>query len=200
MTARVTIAASVRALQLCVAKRTRNALQLFRCNKKQCRNPPTLCARKNPLVRSPRCVRASRRRLIHDAKDEQPHPGEGQHDHSSPSCISDSLRNRRARKLAGRGRRTAQRVRAHRPARPGHHSGRLHRKTLSQQIGPGQGDINTPGSSAYLIKRDPARAIRRGRQLFQRKFSLFEGFGAARERERQRRHHRGAPARRRSLG
>ena len=50
-------------------------------------------------------------------------------------------------------------------------------RTLSQQIGPGQGDIMTPGSSAYLIKRDPARAIRRGRQLFQRKFSLFEGLG-----------------------
>ena len=50
-------------------------------------------------------------------------------------------------------------------------------RTLAQQIGPGQGDIMTPGSSAYLIKRDPARAIRRGRQLFQRKFSLFEGLG-----------------------
>ena len=50
-------------------------------------------------------------------------------------------------------------------------------RTLSQQIGPGQGDIMMPGSSAYLIKRDPARAIRRGRQLFQRKFSLFEGLG-----------------------
>ncbi len=50
-------------------------------------------------------------------------------------------------------------------------------RTLSQQIGPGQGDIMMPGSSAYLIKRDPARAIRRGRQLFQRKFSLYEGLG-----------------------
>jgi hypothetical protein len=50
-------------------------------------------------------------------------------------------------------------------------------KSLSQQIGPGQGDINTPGSSSYLVTRDPARAIRRGRQLFQRKFSLFEGLG-----------------------
>ena len=45
------------------------------------------------------------------------------------------------------------------------------------QIGPGQGDASTPGSSVYLIKRDPARAIRRGRQLFQRKFSLYEGLG-----------------------
>jgi hypothetical protein len=50
-------------------------------------------------------------------------------------------------------------------------------KSLAMQIGPGQGDINTPGSSAYLIARDPARAIRRGRQLFQRKFSLYEGLG-----------------------
>ncbi|RPI60772.1 MAG: hypothetical protein EHM50_06800, partial [Lysobacterales bacterium] len=50
-------------------------------------------------------------------------------------------------------------------------------KSLAQQIGPGQGDINMPASSAYLIKRDPARAIRRGRQLFQRKFSLYEGLG-----------------------
>lgn len=50
-------------------------------------------------------------------------------------------------------------------------------KSLAMQIGPGQGDIDTPGSSAYLITRDPARAIRRGRQLFQRKWSLFEGLG-----------------------
>ncbi len=50
-------------------------------------------------------------------------------------------------------------------------------KSLKDQIGYGQGDVNTPGTSSYLIKRDPARAIRRGRQLFQRKFSLFEGLG-----------------------
>ena len=50
-------------------------------------------------------------------------------------------------------------------------------KSLAMQIGPGQGDSNTPGSSAYLITRDPARAIRRGRQLFQRKFSIYEGLG-----------------------
>ena len=52
-------------------------------------------------------------------------------------------------------------------------------KSLKDQIGYGQGDINTPGTSSYLVKRDPARAIRRGRQLFQRKFSLFEGLGRA---------------------
>lgn len=50
-------------------------------------------------------------------------------------------------------------------------------KPLRAQIGAGQGDAATIGSSTYLIKRDPARAIRRGRQLFQRKFSIAEGVG-----------------------
>lgn len=50
-------------------------------------------------------------------------------------------------------------------------------RTLQDQIGPGQGDLTTFGSSIYLIKRDPARAIRRGRQLFQRKFTAAEGQG-----------------------
>lgn len=50
-------------------------------------------------------------------------------------------------------------------------------KSLAEQVGTGQGDINTPGSSSYLVRRDPARAIRRGRQVFQRKFSLYEGLG-----------------------
>ncbi len=50
-------------------------------------------------------------------------------------------------------------------------------KSLADQIGTGRGDLNTPGSSIYLIKRDPARSIRRGRQLFQRKFSTAEGQG-----------------------
>lgn len=50
-------------------------------------------------------------------------------------------------------------------------------KNLQQQIGQGQGDINTYDSSIYLIKRDPARSIRRGRQLFQRKFTASEGRG-----------------------
>ncbi len=35
----------------------------------------------------------------------------------------------------------------------------------------------TPGSSIYLIRRDPARSIRRGRQLFQRKFTRSQGLG-----------------------
>ena len=50
-------------------------------------------------------------------------------------------------------------------------------KSLEQQIGDGVGDWTTPGSSSYIIARDPARAIRRGRQLFQRKFTLAQGFG-----------------------
>jgi hypothetical protein len=50
-------------------------------------------------------------------------------------------------------------------------------KTLERQIGTGHGDEHQPGSAVYLIKRDPARSIRRGRQLFQRKFSLAEGLG-----------------------
>jgi len=50
-------------------------------------------------------------------------------------------------------------------------------KSLEQQIGTGQGDLITPGSSSYIIARDPARAIRRGRQLFQRKFTFNQGAG-----------------------
>jgi len=50
-------------------------------------------------------------------------------------------------------------------------------KSLKEQIGAGSGDEFTPGSSIYLIKRDPARSIRRGRQLFQRKFTEAQGQG-----------------------
>lgn len=49
--------------------------------------------------------------------------------------------------------------------------------SLEQQIGAGQGDVDTPDSSLFIIARDPARAIRRGRQLFQRKFTLAQGLG-----------------------
>ncbi|HTE06941.1 MAG TPA: thiol oxidoreductase-like protein, partial [Planctomycetota bacterium] len=51
------------------------------------------------------------------------------------------------------------------------------RKSLEQEIGAGRGDIFTPGSSAYMIARDPFRAVARGRQLFQRKFTLAQGSG-----------------------
>jgi hypothetical protein len=50
-------------------------------------------------------------------------------------------------------------------------------KSLAEQIGTGRGDWFTPGSSAYIIARDPFRAIRRGRQLFQRKFTRAQGQG-----------------------
>ena len=50
-------------------------------------------------------------------------------------------------------------------------------KSLAQQIGAGRGNVNTVDSSIYIIKRDPARSVRRGRQLFQRKFSVFQGLG-----------------------
>jgi hypothetical protein len=50
-------------------------------------------------------------------------------------------------------------------------------KSLEQQIGAGRGDLNTPSSSRYLIARDPFRSIRRGRQIFQRKFTLAQGSG-----------------------
>jgi Di-haem oxidoreductase, putative peroxidase len=41
----------------------------------------------------------------------------------------------------------------------------------------GRGDLSTPGSSLFIIGRDPFRAIRRGRQVFQRKFTKNQGFG-----------------------
>jgi hypothetical protein len=50
-------------------------------------------------------------------------------------------------------------------------------KSLTDEIGAGRGDVFTPGSSDYIIHRDPYRAVRRGRQLFQRKFTRVEGQG-----------------------
>lgn len=50
-------------------------------------------------------------------------------------------------------------------------------KSLAQQIGAGRGDLMTPNSSSFIIARDPFRSIRRGRQLFQRKFNRAEGQG-----------------------
>jgi hypothetical protein len=59
------------------------------------------------------------------------------------------------------------------PTMPGGQIG----KSLEGQIGAGHGDEFTPGSAVYLIKRDPARSVRRGRQLFQRKFTVKQGLG-----------------------
>jgi mono/diheme cytochrome c family protein len=50
-------------------------------------------------------------------------------------------------------------------------------KSLNQEIGAGRGSLTTPDSSAFVIARDPFRAIRRGRQLFQRKFLRTQGQG-----------------------
>ena len=50
-------------------------------------------------------------------------------------------------------------------------------KSLAEEVGAGRGDWTTPDSSSFVIARDPFRAIRRGRQLFQRKFTRAEGAG-----------------------
>jgi hypothetical protein len=49
--------------------------------------------------------------------------------------------------------------------------------SLEEQVGAGRGDWFTEDSSAFIINRDPFRAIRRGRQLFQRKFQSARGQG-----------------------
>jgi CxxC motif-containing protein (DUF1111 family) len=49
--------------------------------------------------------------------------------------------------------------------------------SLDEQIGAGRGDWFTEDSSSFIIYRDPFRAIRRGRQLFQRKFAVSRGQG-----------------------
>jgi mono/diheme cytochrome c family protein len=51
------------------------------------------------------------------------------------------------------------------------------KKSYAEQIGAGRGDIMTPDSSAFIIARDPFRSIRRGRNLFQRKFTVEQGLG-----------------------
>jgi len=50
-------------------------------------------------------------------------------------------------------------------------------KSLPDEIGSSRGDVITPGSSIFIINRDPFRSIRRGRQLFQRKFTRAQGQG-----------------------
>jgi hypothetical protein len=50
-------------------------------------------------------------------------------------------------------------------------------KSLADEIGAGRGDVMTPNSSLFIINRDPFRSIRRGRQLFQRKFTREQGQG-----------------------
>lgn len=50
-------------------------------------------------------------------------------------------------------------------------------KSLQDETGPGRGDVMTWNSSIFLINRDPYRSVRRGRQLFQRKFTRAQGQG-----------------------
>ena len=50
-------------------------------------------------------------------------------------------------------------------------------KSYTDEIGAGRGDVITPNSSLFIINRDPFRAIRRGRQIFQRKFTKNQGLG-----------------------
>src|SRR5215510_2875468 len=50
-------------------------------------------------------------------------------------------------------------------------------KSLADEIGPGRGDLMTPNSSLFVINRDPFRSVRRGRQIFQRKFTREQGQG-----------------------
>jgi Di-haem oxidoreductase, putative peroxidase len=50
-------------------------------------------------------------------------------------------------------------------------------KSYTDEIGAGRGDVMTPNSSVFIIDRDPFRSIRRGRQLFQRKFTREQGQG-----------------------
>jgi len=50
-------------------------------------------------------------------------------------------------------------------------------KSLSDEIGAGRGSLMTPQSSIFIINRDPFRSVRRGRQLFQRKFTRLQGQG-----------------------
>jgi len=51
------------------------------------------------------------------------------------------------------------------------------KKNLQEQIDASRGSSYLPGSSYYLIQRDPFRSVARGRQLFQRKFTHLQGLG-----------------------
>ncbi|MEK6677390.1 MAG: di-heme oxidoredictase family protein [Planctomycetota bacterium] len=50
-------------------------------------------------------------------------------------------------------------------------------KSVEEQVGTGRGDVMTVDSSAFIIARDPFRSIRRGRQIFQRKYTVAQGVG-----------------------
>ena len=50
-------------------------------------------------------------------------------------------------------------------------------RSYIDQIGAGHGGPFVPDSSVFLIQRDPFRSIARGRNLFQRKFTMAQGLG-----------------------
>src|SRR5437763_6712580 len=50
-------------------------------------------------------------------------------------------------------------------------------KSLLNEIGAGRGNVMTPESAVFMLNRDAFRCIRRGRQLFQRKFTHLQGQG-----------------------
>ena len=50
-------------------------------------------------------------------------------------------------------------------------------KSLAEQVGAGRGSGSILDSSSFVISRDPFRAIRRGRQIFQRKFTRLQEQG-----------------------
>jgi hypothetical protein len=49
-------------------------------------------------------------------------------------------------------------------------------KSVEEETGACQGDVNMPDSSIFIIQRDPFRSIRRDRQIFQRKFRVAQAF------------------------
>ena len=129
------------------------------------------------------------------------HPGEGQHDHSSSSCISDSLRNPRARSRAGRGRRATERVRSDRRTWPHRRTGRMHREDVERcRSGRARATSTRRG-----LPRISSSAIQRARSAaagncFSASAACIEGLGPRVNHELDGRHSRDAPARRRIVG
>ena len=64
-----------------------------------------------------------------------------------------------------------------------------HQQVSAEQVGAGRGNTMTPDSASFVINRDPFRAIRRGRQIFQRKFTRLQSAGTRRGRRRGRHQH-----------
>src|SRR5258706_4108194 len=54
-------------------------------------------------------------------------------------------------------------------------------KSLLDEIGAGRGDVNTAGSSLYILSRHPVRSPRPGRQVLPRQFTRLPGPGGHEE-------------------